>query len=226
MTDLKPCPFCGLAGIATTNDTDDAFRYWVECAGNCAAGDCFARTGMQSTPEAASEAWNTRPAEEAYDARIAELEAENEELKEQQQECITSAHNEIVRVGHTKNALLLARIAELEASEKAMFKNVCHLEGKVGTLEATLGRAKACRTQLLSGLIDKERYIGGMQRILSSAPAPIEAKGNWWHCPQCEMLSDLDQDEEKGRQCHHCYTFYLVPVTITALPKGENDGSE
>ena len=67
MSELKPCPFCGeepatRAGFAICiNDDCEQSNYW---------------SGLDIDD------WNTRPIEDALNARIAELEAELTELKE------------------------------------------------------------------------------------------------------------------------------------------------
>ena len=59
---LRPCPFCGSADIRTEPGIN--LNYCDKCSA-----------------EANIEHWNTRPIEDALNARIAELEAENKWLK-------------------------------------------------------------------------------------------------------------------------------------------------
>jgi len=72
MSDLKPCPFCG-----SSNTTLD--YYEISCPQELGTivvcNDCGA--SAKSIVD-----WNTRPIEDALNARIAELEAENERLSQ------------------------------------------------------------------------------------------------------------------------------------------------
>ena len=68
MTDikLKPCPFCGGRHIETAENLDLVY--------------CFDCGAEMHTDLGGS--WNNRPIEDALNARIAELEAENERLSQ------------------------------------------------------------------------------------------------------------------------------------------------
>ena len=72
MSELKPCPFCG-----SSNTTLD--YYEISCPQELGTivvcNDCGA--SAKSIDD-----WNTRPIEDALNARIAELEAENERLSQ------------------------------------------------------------------------------------------------------------------------------------------------
>ena len=61
MSELKPCPFCGGTKICTEKGIN------LNYCDNCSA-------------ESNVEHWNNRPIEDALNARIAELEAENEKI--------------------------------------------------------------------------------------------------------------------------------------------------
>ncbi len=61
MSDLKPCPFCGGTKICTEKGIN------LNYCDNCSA-------------ESNVEHWQTRPIEDALNARIAELEAEIDQL--------------------------------------------------------------------------------------------------------------------------------------------------
>jgi NMD protein affecting ribosome stability and mRNA decay len=63
MSEIKACPFCGGAKICTEKGIN------INYCDNCSA-------------ESNIEQWNTRPIEDALNARIAELEAENNRLAE------------------------------------------------------------------------------------------------------------------------------------------------
>ena len=71
--ELRPCPFCGSEAIVPAMPigiTDDDTS--VECTNmDCNASDVTFDKG----------AWNARPIEDALQARIAELEAENAQLQ-------------------------------------------------------------------------------------------------------------------------------------------------
>ena len=61
MSELKPCPFCGGTKICTEKGIN------LNYCDNCSA-------------ESNVEHWNTRPIEDELRARIAELEADNDQL--------------------------------------------------------------------------------------------------------------------------------------------------
>ena len=64
--ELRPCPFCGGRHIETAENLD--LVYCFDCGAKM-------RTDLGG-------GWNTRPIEDALNARIAELEAENNRLAE------------------------------------------------------------------------------------------------------------------------------------------------
>lgn len=67
MSELKECPFCGIKQL-----TDEEAEETVAYTGQTRVCDNCGATAKD---------WNTRPLEDALQARIAELEAEVEELK-------------------------------------------------------------------------------------------------------------------------------------------------
>lgn len=67
MSDLKPCPFCGATADAKTFPRDAEFSAYVVC------WKCGTAGPPREKGEAAIEAWNTRPVEDAKDAEIARL---------------------------------------------------------------------------------------------------------------------------------------------------------
>jgi hypothetical protein len=91
MTENKLCPFCGSEMEIGTSwyGTENDITY--EYAPQCNNEKCIARNAEGEefghflfdypTPEEAAAAWNTRPLEDELTARIAELEAEVKELK-------------------------------------------------------------------------------------------------------------------------------------------------
>ena len=80
MSELKPCPFCGTSVVGIEHD---GLYRWVECGNmDCnAAGKVFAfLTDVGNADHIVANNWNTRPIEDALNARIAELEAEIDQL--------------------------------------------------------------------------------------------------------------------------------------------------
>lgn len=68
---LKPCPFCGTKPHHITADLLTRPCFYYECENKtCHA----AEKGWHDTEQEAIDAWNTRPIEDALQARIAELE--------------------------------------------------------------------------------------------------------------------------------------------------------
>lgn len=67
--DMKPCPFCGEEDVLIWRPYGTAGTIGVRCEA------CMANTAARyTTEEAAIEAWNMRPFEEAQGKRIEELE--------------------------------------------------------------------------------------------------------------------------------------------------------
>ena len=66
MSELKPCPFCGKENTVAGSTERMILGWWYACE------DCFEnrKGGVYE------DRWNTRPIEDALNARIAELEAE------------------------------------------------------------------------------------------------------------------------------------------------------
>lgn len=77
---LKPCPFCG--GEARLSDAESGVDGMGRLARNPRCYKCGADLGYCSDAGAATKAWNRRPAEDAKDARIAELEKAVVDLRE------------------------------------------------------------------------------------------------------------------------------------------------
>lgn len=73
MSELKPCPFCGSTNIKLHDEISHAV--WCQ--------ECFSEVESIDI-ESAIELWNTRPIEDALQARIAELEAYIDELENPQ----------------------------------------------------------------------------------------------------------------------------------------------
>lgn len=70
MSELKPCPFCGSTDIKLHDEISHAV--WCQ--------ECFAEVPSIDI-ESAIKLWNTRPIEDALNARIAELEEEIQEYR-------------------------------------------------------------------------------------------------------------------------------------------------
>lgn len=82
MNELEPCPFCGTSVVGI--EYDGLYR-WVECGNmDCnAAGKVFAfLTDVGNADHIVANNWNTRPIEDALNARIAELEERNKRQSE------------------------------------------------------------------------------------------------------------------------------------------------
>jgi hypothetical protein len=101
MSEIKACPFCGGAKICTEKGIN------INYCDNCSA-------------ESNIEQWNTRPIEDALNARIAELEAEKCVLIDQQREAINHLIDKNLHIDslYEEGYKLQQRIAELEAAQR------------------------------------------------------------------------------------------------------------
>lgn len=72
MTDLLPCPLCGGDAELWRAHPEHKRTAWIACMAKCSV----LVSKEYPTDEDAIAAWNTRPAEDALRARVAELEAE------------------------------------------------------------------------------------------------------------------------------------------------------
>ena len=99
--ELKPCPFCGSADIRTEPGIN--LNYCDKCSA-----------------EANIEHWNTRPIEDALNKRIAELEAENDILKDHLREAKNILIDKNLQIDslYEEGYKLQQRIAELEAERR------------------------------------------------------------------------------------------------------------
>lgn len=110
MTNIKPCPFCGLTPNPSPEDED--FDDIPECL-ICVTCQCF-DSGMSDT-YVEKPTWNTRPIEDAQTALIVELEAKLEKA--------IAAHDDADPANYLHCACvapLTARVAELEAELAAL----------------------------------------------------------------------------------------------------------
>ena len=79
---LKPCPFCGKQPEIKIGYIHDSEWFWVQCvASEDEEGCANVMSEMGDDYTVAVLDWNTRPIEDALNARIEELEAENKQLK-------------------------------------------------------------------------------------------------------------------------------------------------
>ena len=107
MSELKPCPFCGTSVVGIEHD---GLYRWVECGNmDCnAAGKVFAfLTDVGNADHIVANNWNTRPIEDALNARIAELELR-----------LDVYNGNMYDVVVDENAKANKRIAELEAERR------------------------------------------------------------------------------------------------------------
>jgi len=112
MSELKPCPFCG--GEASI-EYDGLYR-WVECLNSKCEASARVFMFINDVGNAdyiVAQNWNTRPIEDALNARIAELEGKIDQL--------TAHYNDAVSAGKVsvdvKRELTDAEIEELGAQE-------------------------------------------------------------------------------------------------------------
>jgi len=100
--ELRPCPFCGGTKICTEKGIN------LNYCDNCSA-------------ESNIEHWNTRPIEDALQARIAELEGEVDILKDQQREAKNILIDKKLHIDslYEEGYKLQQRIAELEGIIKS-----------------------------------------------------------------------------------------------------------
>ena len=76
---LKKCPFCGKKASIQDCSYFGSTPMW---SAMCDNPKCFAYTEAFKTKKEAIERWNSRPAEEALQKRIEELEAEGDDFGE------------------------------------------------------------------------------------------------------------------------------------------------
>ena len=125
MTDIKPCPFCGI-GIATARGRHIGVTWKrYECLNCGALGP--EREDINTRPE---NAWNTRPIEDALRARVEDLEGKllGTQLDLGYAESKLSDAETDVDALKAENTDLRARIAELEAQLTAVPQWTCITE--------------------------------------------------------------------------------------------------
>lgn len=169
---LKPCPFCGKKASIQDCSYFGSTPMW---SAMCDNPKCFAYTEAFKTKKEAVERWNNRPAEEALQKQIAELEKEKSELlaKCEKYEC---------EIGLSKQ-----RIALLE-SRNNMYTD--------------LTVAMASTVRKVDGL-EKERdrlrkALRGLMQAVDGCLTPSEAL-LWKKCEEAMKGSEIGQ---RGGKTH------------------------
>ena len=113
---LRPCPFCGGEAITTAFFDADDFDYMPIEVNDCDAEVTCENERCINGWYLSPKAWNTRPIEDALNARIAELEAENAGLKERVAMLdVTAVFKSLGEMGYIEQTNRLhTRIAELD----------------------------------------------------------------------------------------------------------------
>ena len=105
--ELRPCPFCGETVSLDYTEFPNKKHWYITC--DC-CGMMYQAVGCQRKDTKTD--WNTRPIEDALNARIAELEEENDRLQDGWFRDETICPDGSLR---PKVSDLLNRIAKLEA---------------------------------------------------------------------------------------------------------------
>jgi len=144
MSELKKCPFCGKSDI---HIEQKGTFFWCECY-DCGAISREHHTlpgvNVLQSEDIARGYWNQRPLEDALHARIAELEAENERLKEE------------LQYEKTRSQL------NLEAEERRML-NITYYCAEIDRLNARIAELEAKNNRLVElaeGLADMVDWSG------------------------------------------------------------------
>jgi hypothetical protein len=140
MSELKKCPFCGGKAITSAFFDLDDLEYMafevndsesIDGEVTCENERCI--NGWYLSPKA----WNTRPIEDALNARIAELEAEKCVLEDQQREVKNILIDKNLHIDslYEEGYKLQQRIANLESENAALKKAEAMVERLVGEID-------------------------------------------------------------------------------------------
>jgi len=115
--ELRPCPFCGESVELDYSELPNRKHWFItcECCGMMYQSSISQRKYVKVD-------WNNRPIEDALNARIAELEAENDILKDHLREAKNILIDKNLQIDslYEEGYKLQQRIAELEAENAAL----------------------------------------------------------------------------------------------------------
>lgn len=103
--ELKKCPFCGADPDISVQEDDTEDTYYVVACTNCNMAH-----SSSDDEDVAIRNWNDRPIEDAQAARIAELEAERDRLREALQ---------VIASGHLSGMVELVNTEEMKTVWKS-----------------------------------------------------------------------------------------------------------
>lgn len=139
---LKPCPFCGKKASIQDCSYFGSTPMW---SAMCDNPKCFAYTEAFKTKKEAVERWNNRPAEEALQKQIAELEKEKSELlaKCEKYECEIGLSKQRIAVLESRNnmytdltvamASTARKVDGLEKERDRLRETICRIERKINS---------------------------------------------------------------------------------------------
>jgi hypothetical protein len=197
MSELKPCPFCGNELPVHYIAMQNRYVQLISCP------SCYATISCNKflSDRDALATWNSRPIEDALNARIAELEAENAELKERVAMLdVTAVYKSLGEMGYIDQVdKLNARIAELKE-----------------VIEMLIDQQREVKNHL----IDKNLHIDSLYEEgykLQQRIAELEAAQRW--IPVSERLPEfnkvvavIDMSDKDSHLCNVYETAMLVEV--------------
>jgi len=142
--ELRPCPFCG----AMPDNERGVVRY--DPGVICHTKGCLLECRWFPIDD-----WNTRPIEDALNKRIADLDADNAELKERVAMLdVTAVYKSLGEMGYieqvanlkAENAVLQSRIAELEGELAELKERFDITDGLLNQATVSIGAVIACCT--------------------------------------------------------------------------------